>query len=82
MVNQRFRSIYLAALIVVCVGLLGTILVPKAHAGVWKKPEVIASLEPTIQQRMATSSKSLFEFASFGLLSSVGLALLYSKSKA
>ena len=75
MVNQRFRSIYLAALIVVCVGLLGTILVPKAHAGVWKKPEVI-------QQRMATSSKSLFEFASFGLLSSVGLALLYSKSKA
>ncbi len=82
MVNQRYRAIYLAALIVVCIGLLGTVLVPRAHTATWPKPAVaVATLEPTIQQRMLNSSRSLVEFASLGFLSSIGLALLYSKSR-
>ena len=78
--NQRFRAIYLAAVVVICVGLLGVVIVPKAHASAWNHP-VAASLDPTIQQRMFSSSKPLAGFATLGFLSSVGLAVLYSKSK-
>lgn len=82
MVNQRFRAVYLAALIVFCIGLLGTVLVPKAHASPWKKRVVIAAIAPDMQQRLFSSSKPLIGFASLGLLSSAGLALLYSRSRA
>lgn len=81
MLNQRFRAIYLAAMIVFCVGLIGIVIVPKAHADPWKSQPASVSLEPNIQQRMFSSSKPLFGFATLGLASSFGLALLYSRSK-
>ena len=82
MVNQRYRAIYLAALIVVCIGLLGSFDLPKGHAVRWGRQALASSTEPSIQQRIVRSYRPLFQFASLGLLSSVGLGLLYSRNKA
>lgn len=87
MVNRRFRAIYFAAFVVMCIGLLGTVLVPKAHAGAANKPApvgvpVISAFQPAMNQRIASSAKPLVGFAGLGVLSSAGLAFLYAKSKA
>lgn len=46
--ERKFRSFYIGALAVVGVGLLGTLLVPKAHADAWDKKTIVTVNEPVI----------------------------------
>ncbi|MBV9676808.1 MAG: hypothetical protein JO185_10775 [Acidobacteriaceae bacterium] len=48
MIERKFRSFYVGALAVVGVGLLGTVLVPKAHADAWDKKTIVTVNEPVI----------------------------------
>ena len=46
--DRKFRSFYIGTLAVVGVGLLGTLLVPKAHADAWDKKTIVTVNEPVI----------------------------------
>jgi hypothetical protein len=46
--RNKFRSFYVAALAVAGIGLLGTSLVPKAHADAWDKMTIVTVNEPII----------------------------------
>lgn len=46
--NRKFRPFYIGALAVAGLGLLGTSLVPKAHADAWDKKTVVTINEPVI----------------------------------
>ncbi len=46
--ERRFRSFYVGALAVIGIGLLGALLVPKAHADVWDKKTIVTVNEPVI----------------------------------
>ena len=46
--QRKFRSFYIGALAVFGVGLLGTALVPKAHADAWDKKTIVTVNEPVI----------------------------------
>jgi LPXTG-motif cell wall-anchored protein len=46
--NRKFRPFYIGALAVAGLGLLGTSLVPKAHADAWDKKTVVNINEPVI----------------------------------
>lgn len=41
MIERRFRSLYIGAVAVISVGLLGVVLVPKANADAWDKRAVV-----------------------------------------
>ena len=46
--ERRFRSFYIGALAVIGVGVVGTVLVPKAHADAWDKKTIVTVNEPVI----------------------------------
>ena len=46
--ERRFRSFYIGALAVIGVGVLGTVLVPEAHADAWDKKTIVTVNEPVI----------------------------------
>jgi LPXTG-motif cell wall-anchored protein len=48
LIERKFRSFYVGALAVMGVGLLGTMLVPKAHADAWDKRTIVTVNEPVI----------------------------------
>jgi LPXTG-motif cell wall-anchored protein len=48
LMGRKFRSLYIGALAVIGVGLLGTVLVPKAHADTWDKKTIVTVNEPVI----------------------------------
>jgi LPXTG-motif cell wall-anchored protein len=48
LMQRKFRSFYIGALAVVGVGLVGTSLVPKAHADAWDKKTIVTVNEPVI----------------------------------
>jgi LPXTG-motif cell wall-anchored protein len=48
LIERKFRSFYIGALAVIGVGLLGTVLVPKAHADAWDKRTIVTVNEPVI----------------------------------
>jgi LPXTG-motif cell wall-anchored protein len=46
--NRNFRSLYIGALAVTGLGLIGTSFVPKAHADAWDKMTIVTTHEPII----------------------------------
>ena len=48
MIERRFRSLYIGAAAVIGVGLLGMVLVPKAHADTWDKKAIVTVNNPII----------------------------------
>jgi hypothetical protein len=52
--ERKFRSLYIAALAVVSVGLLGVALVPKAHADTWDKKTIV-----TVHESVVAGTKGL-----------------------
>jgi LPXTG-motif cell wall-anchored protein len=48
LMERKFRSFYIGAMAVIGVGLLGAVLVPKAHADAWDKKTIVTVNEPVI----------------------------------
>ena len=84
--ERKFRSLYIGALAVIIVGLLGTVLVPKAHAGT-RDESLVASnhrLQNSVARRSSdnASSNLLVGVLGLGFLSLSGTISLFAKKSA